>query len=145
LNSPGLVAEITGSLTAEAQQDYYDFQWQSGAFSVTASVPDAPSGASYSFSVGAAGTCGSEEGSATLNGADSFTGTIAVANLAAGQYCIGIDTTSTMDPAFALIFNTPVTSNSAPSSVPEPSGFVLLSIGLLVISWRLLARRSRSI
>jgi hypothetical protein len=29
--------------------------------------------------------------------------------------------------------------------VPEPSGFVLLSIGLLVISWRLLARRSRSI
>lgn len=143
LNSPGLVAEITGSLTAEATQDYYDFQWLSGAFSVTASVPDATSGASYGFSVGAAGTCGSEEGSATLDSADSFTGTIAVANLAAGQYCIGIDTTSTMDPAFALIFNTPVSSSSsAPSGVPEPSGFVSLSIGLLVISCRLLARRS---
>jgi hypothetical protein len=140
LNSPGLVAEITGSLTAEAQQDYYDFQWLSGAFSVTASVPDASSGASYAFSVGAAGTCGSEDGSATLNSADSFTGTIAVANLAAGQYCIGINTNSSMDPAFALIFNTPVTSSSAPSSVPEPSGLVLLSIGLLAISCRLLAR-----
>ena len=144
LNSPGLVAEITGSLTAEALQDYYDFQWLSGAFSVTATVPDAPSGASYGFSVGAAGTCGSEEGSATLNSSDSFTGTIAIANLAAGQYCVGIATNNSIDPAFALTFNIPVTSSSMPSSVPEPSGFVLLSIGSLMICLRLLARRSQS-
>lgn len=143
LPSGGPVAEITGSLSDEALQDYYDFQWLSGAFSVTASVPDAPSGASYAFSVGVDGTCTSG-GTATLNSSDSFTGTIAIANLASGQYCIGINTNSTMDPAFALIFNTPVTSSSAPSSVPEPSGFVLLSSGLLVISRRLLARRSRS-
>jgi hypothetical protein len=144
LNSPGLVAEITGSLTAEALQDYYDFQWLSGAFSVTATVPDAPSGASYGFSVGAAGTCGSEEGSATLNSSDSFTGTIAIANLAAGQYCVGINTSSSIDPTFALTFNTPVNGSSTQSGVPEPSGFVLLSIGSLMICLRLLARRSQS-
>jgi hypothetical protein len=140
LNSPGLVAEITGSLTDEALQDYYDFKWLSGAFSVTASVPDAPSGASYAFSVGVEGTCTSG-GTATLNSSDSFTSTIAIANLASGQYCVGIATNSSIDPAFALTFNTPVTSGSAPSSVPEPSSLVLLSIGLLVISWRLLAQR----
>jgi len=141
LNSPGLVAEITGSLTDEALQDYYDFQWLSGAFSVTASVPDGASGASYVFSVGVDGTCTSG-GTVTLNSGDSFTGTIAIPNLAAGQYCVGINTTSSIDPAFALIFNTPVTSNSAPSSVPEPSGVALISIGLLVVSGRLLARRA---
>jgi hypothetical protein len=132
LNSPGLVAEITGSLTAEAQQDYYDFQWQSGAFSVTASVPDAPSGASYSFSLGVAGTC-SSAGTATLNSSDSFTSTISIANLAAGQYCIGIDTNSSVDPDFALIFNTPVTAGSAPSSVPEPGNVALIALGLVGI------------
>lgn len=140
LNSPGLVAEITGSLTAEALQDYYDFQWLSGAFSVTASVPDASSGASYAFSVGVDGTCTSE-GSTTLNSSNSFTGTIAIANLAPGQYCIGINTNSTIDPAFAITFNTPVTGSSTPSSVPEPSGFLLLSSGLLVLSRRLFIRR----
>ena len=144
LNSPGLVAEITGSLTAEATQDYYDFQWLSGAFSVTASVPDAPTGASYAFSVGVDGTCTSA-GSTTLNSADGFTSTIAIANLASGQYCIGISTNSMMDPPFAMVFNTPVTSSSAPSSVPEPSGLALLSTGLLVMGGRLVARRSRSI
>jgi hypothetical protein len=144
LNSPGLVAEITGSLTAEALQDYYDFQWLSGAFSVTATVPDAPSGASYSFSVAVDGTCTSA-GTATLDSIDSFTSTIAIANLAAGQYCVGIATNSSIDPAFALTFNTPVTSSSMPSSVPEPSGLVLLPIGLLAMSCRLLAPRSRSI
>ncbi|HYL75673.1 MAG TPA: hypothetical protein VEU96_15775 [Bryobacteraceae bacterium] len=142
LTSPGPVAVVTGSLTAEALQDYYDFQWLSGAFSVTANVSDAPSGASYAFSVGVAGTC-SSAGSATLNGADSFTGTIAISNLPPGQYCIGINTNNTSDPPFQISFNTPVTSSSASSAVPEPSGLVLLSIGLLLISWRLLARQSR--
>jgi hypothetical protein len=132
LSSPGLIAEITGSLTAEATQDYYDFQWLSGAFSVTASVPDAPSGASYSFSLGVAGTC-SSAGTATLNSSDSFTSTISIANLAAGQYCIGIDTNSSVDPDFALIFNTPVTAGSAPSSVPEPGNVALIALGLVGI------------
>jgi len=142
LTSPGPIAAITGSLSAEALQDYYDFQWLSGAFSVTATIADASSGSSYGFSMGVAGTCAGE-GSATLNGGDSFTGTIAIPNLPAGQYCIGLDTNNSSDPPFQISFNTPVTSSSTPSAVPEPSGLVLLSIGLLVISWRLLGRRGR--
>ena len=142
LTSAGPVAEITGSLSAEVLQDYYAFQWLSGAFSVTASVPDASSGASYLFSVGVAGSCTSG-GTATLDSSDRFTSTIAIANLAPGQYCIGIETNSSIDPAFALTFNTPVTGGPTPSAVPEPSGFVLLSIGPLMICLRLLARRSQ--
>ena len=142
--SPGPVAVVTGSLTEEALQDYYDFQWLSGAFSVTANVADAPSGASYAFSVGVAGTC-SSAGSATLNSADGFTGSIAISNLPSGEYCIGIDTSNTTDPPFQISFNTPVTGSSAPSAVPEPSGLVLLPIGLLLIGGRLLVRRSRPV
>jgi hypothetical protein len=144
LTSSGPVAAVTGSLTDEALQDYYDFQWLSGAFSVTASVQDAPSGASYAFSVGVDGTCTSA-GSATLNSADGFIGTIAISNLPAGQYCVGIATSNPTDPPFQISFNTPVTGSSAPSNVPEPSGLVLLSSVVLVMGWRLLARRSRSI
>jgi hypothetical protein len=141
LQSSGPIAVITGSLSAEALQDYYDFQWLSGAFSVTATIPDASSAASYLFSVGVSGTCASQ-GSATLNSADSFASTIAISNLPSGQYCIGIDTSNTTDPPFQISFNTPVTSISPPSSVPEPSGLVLLSLGMLAIGWRLLTRRS---
>ncbi len=50
---------------------------------------------------------------ATLNSSDSFTGTIAIANLAPGYYCVGIDANSSNDPAFALTFNTPVTGAPA--------------------------------
>jgi len=143
LPGPGPVAEITGSLTQETLEDWYKFEWGSGAFSVTASVPDAPSDASYSFSVGVAGTC-SSDGSTTLNSANGFTSTIAIANLAAGQYCIGISTNSLNDPAFGLTFNTPVTGIPAASGVPEPSGLVLPSIGfMMTVGWRLLARPSR--
>jgi hypothetical protein len=73
-----------------------------------------------------------------LNSADSFTGTIAIGNLAAGQYCIGIDATSSQDPNFALTFNTPVTGSQA----PEPSGFLLLPISLGMIGVLRRAKRN---
>jgi hypothetical protein len=142
LAGPGPVAQVTGSISEEALENYYSFQWMGGAFSATGSVTGAPSGASYVFSAGVAGTCASG-GSTTLNSGDSFTSTITIANLAAGEYCIGLDANNPNDPAFDLTFNTPVTGSSAPSGVPEPSGFVLLSIGSLIIGGRLFARRSR--
>ena len=109
-----------------------------GAFSATASVTGANVGASYLFSEGVAGTC-SSGGTATLNGSDSFSSTIAIANLAAGQYCIGVDANNANDPAFALTFNTPV------SGVPEPSAFALLAVGFGMISvLRLKRSRERS-
>ena len=74
-----------------------------------------------------------------LDGSDGFTNTIGIANLAAGQYCIGINANSVNDPAFALTFNTPVTG---PAPVPEPSGFVLLSIGFGMIGALRLRKRS---
>ena len=142
LISPGPVAGITATISAEMKEIYYDFQWRGGAFSATGTVTGASSGASYLFSTGVDGACASG-GTSTLNSGDSFTGTIAIANLAAGQYCIGINTNSQTDPAFLLTFNTPVTPVTGAAQTPEPSGFVLLSIGLLMIGWRLLARRSR--
>ncbi|MGD0297804.1 MAG: hypothetical protein ABSE86_11865 [Bryobacteraceae bacterium] len=124
------VGGVIGTIGGSGSQAYYLFNWAGGAFSATASISGTPNaGASYLFSEGgyAAGSCGSS-GTATLSGSDSFTGTIAIANLPAGQYCVGINANNPNDPTFALIFNTPVTST------PEPTGLAfLLSIGLGVL------------
>jgi hypothetical protein len=130
-----LVSGITGSIGGSGSQDYYSFDWAGGLFSATASITGAPGGASYLFSAGAAGSCGSGT-SATLNSGDSFASTIET-NLASGQYCIGISTDGLDDPNFALTFNTPVTDQA-----PEPSGFVLLSIGLGMAGVLRLRKRS---
>jgi hypothetical protein len=80
------------------------------------------------FSEGVAGTC-SGGGSQSLNSGNSFTSTIAIASLAAATYCIGIEANNSNDPAFSLTFNTLVDGTT-----PEPSTFVLLSVGLGVVS-----------
>ena len=118
------VGAVTGTIGGNGTEDYYTFSWPGGFFSATASVSTTNTSASYLFSEGAAGNCGSG-GSATLNSSDSFTGTISNPDLPAGQYCIGIDANSASDPAFALTFNTPVEG-----ATPEPSTFGLLLAGL---------------
>ena len=120
------VGAVSGTIGGSGSTDYYSFNWAGGAFSASAAIAGANTGASYLFSEGVTGGCNSG-GSATLNSADSFTGTVAIANLAPGQYCIGLDANNLNDPAFALTFNTPV------AGVPEPSGFVLLWVGLGMI------------
>jgi hypothetical protein len=131
------VAGVSGTIGGQGSEDYYGFYWAGGAFSATASITGASSTASYLFTEGlASGFCGGGA-SNTLNSGDSFTGTIASANLAPGQYCIGLDANSANDPNFSLTFNTPV------SSVPEPSGFVLLSAGLGMIVVLRHAKRRR--
>ena len=133
-----LVAEVTGAIGGLGSQDYYSFYWAGGDFSATASITGAPgAGSSYLFSEGVAGSC-SSGGTATLNGSDSFTSTIGIANLAAGQYCIGLDANNINDPGFVLAFTTPVTGQT-----PEPSGFVLLSTGLGMISALRLRRNKK--
>jgi hypothetical protein len=119
-----LVAVVTGTIGGQSSEDYYSFIWAGGAFSATGSItgPTNP-GASYSFSEGIVGSC-SSGGSATLDGSDTFTGTISITNLPAGQYCIGIDANNVNDPTFAINFNTPV------QGTPEPSTFVLICAGL---------------
>lgn len=131
------VAGLTGTIGGLGAEEYYGFYWAGGAFSATASITGASSTASYLFTDGLAGSSCSGGASETLNSGDSFTSTIASANLAPGQYCIGIDANSANDPNFSLTFNTPV------SGVPEPSGFVLLSVGLGMIGVLRLARRGR--
>jgi len=117
-----LVAVVTGTIGAQGTEDYYSFLWSGGAFSATGSITGPTNnGASYLFSEG--DTCGSG-GNATLDGTDNFTGTIAIANLAAGQYCIGIDANNVNDPTFAINFNTPV------EGVPEPSTLWLVGAGI---------------
>jgi hypothetical protein len=134
LNVPEL-AEIDGTIGGQGTQDYYSFNWRGGAFSATGIVGGSD-GASYLFSEGVAGSC-SSGGSATLSGGDGFAGTISLANLAPGNYCIGIAANSPNDPNFSINFATPL------DSVPEPSGFLLLSIGLGMASLFRLTRRSR--
>ena len=131
-----LVGAITGSIGGLGSQDYYSFFWPGGSFSATASLTGAPNPtSSYLFSEGVTSACNGVA-SLTLNNGDSFTGTITNANLAAGQYCIGIDANNPTDPNFTLTFNTPVTSQA-----PEPTGLVLFSIGAgMLAALRLKAR-----
>jgi hypothetical protein len=121
----GSVGAVSGTIGTLGTQDFYTFLWGGGFFSASASVTGASTGASYLFSEGAAGSCNGQ--TTTLDGSNGFASTIAINNLAAGTYCIGITATSALDPAFTLNFNTPV------SGVPEPSVFGLLSIGLGMI------------
>ena len=130
------VAALTGTISGLGAEDYYIFYWGGGAFSASASITGASGEASYVFSAGVAGSC-SSAGSETLNSGDGFSDTIAVGNLAAGRYCIGLDANSGNDPNFSVIFNTPV------SSAPEPSSFVLLFGGLGVIGVLRHAKRAR--
>ena len=130
------IGEVSGTISGQGAQDYYSFYWGGGAFAATASVTGASSGASYLFSAGVAGTC-SSVGNDTLNNGDGFSGTISAGNLAAGQYCIGLDANNPNDPNFALTFDTPV------SGAPEPGAFLLLSSGVVVIvASRRAARRT---
>ena len=86
------------------------------------------------FSAGAVGTCNSA-GSTTLISGNSFTGTVS-GSLAAGTYCIGLDDLSGGDPNFAITF-------AAPLATPEPSSFLLLSVGFGLIGALRRARRGR--
>jgi hypothetical protein len=116
------VAGVTGSIGGDGAEEYYGFYWGGGAFSASADVTGAGPGTSYQFTEGTAGSFCSGGASETLNSGDSFTNTIAIANLAPGQYCIGLTANSAADPIYAFIFLTPVSG-----VVPEPSGLIPLS------------------
>lgn len=131
------VAAVNGTIGGPRAEEYYGFFWTGGAFSATASITGASSTASYLFTEGLAGSSCSGGPSQTLDSGDSFTNTIASANLAPGQYCIGISANSAIDPNFLLAFNTPVVG------APEPSGFILLSAGLAAIAVLRCTKRGR--
>lgn len=131
------VAAVTGSIGGQGAEEYYGFYWGGGAFSASADITGA-SGGSYLFTEGSAGSFCSGGASQTLNIGDTFTNTIAIANLAPGQYCIGIETSSLTDPGFAMTFNTPV------SGVPEPSVLIPLSVAFGMIGLLRHAKLRRS-
>jgi len=129
------IGGVTGTISSQSPLDYYYFNWGGGAFSASASISGAPTGASYLFSMGAVGTCNSLASEA-LSG-PGFSGNISFADLGAGQYCLGLDANNPLDPMYSLTFNTPI----APT--PEPSGLGLLSAGLVMIGLVRHARRAR--
>jgi hypothetical protein len=127
---PNGLGGFYGTVGGDGSESYWLFDWAGGPFSASASINDPPSaGASYLFSqedYNGAG-CGSGGPNTTLNSGDDFVGAVSIANLPAGEYCVGFDANNVNDPNFAITFNTPV------GAVPEPSEFVLLSLGLATI------------
>lgn len=121
----GVVGTI-GDYGSGESDEYYSFNWDGGAFDASASLTDADEGSSYLFSEGGIGSC-TDGTSTTLSGPD-FAGTIQIADLAPGEYCIGLEAESTSDPTFTLTFSTPL-----PAETPEPSGMVLVPIGLMTM------------
>jgi hypothetical protein len=131
-------SEVTGTISGLGAEDYYSFYWGGGAFSATASVTGASNGGSYIFSAGVASVC-SSIGSQTLNSGDGFSNIISNADLPPGEYCIGLNANSANDPNFSLTFSSPV------GNTPEPSTFMLLLGGLVVMASasRAATRRTR--
>jgi hypothetical protein len=123
------VGEVTGAIGKFGSEQYYAFSWKGGLFSASSSISGPNLGASYLFSMGSTSGCAGI-GSTTLNGANSYTGTIYVPNLAAANYCIGITATDPADPPFTLTFNTPV------NTTPEPSFFGLITATLVLFVLR---------
>ena len=132
------VGSISGQIGGQGTSDYYMFQWNGGFFSATASITGPPdNSASYLFAAGLSGSCNSV-GSAMLDSSDNFSGTIAINNLAAGRYCIGIEANNPNDPPFSLTFNSPV------EGIPEPSTFLLLAGAGIAGALRKISGRHRA-
>ena len=112
LVSTSPVAAVSGTISGQGAEEFYEFYWAGGAFTATAQISGTPNaGASYLFSAGTIGSCNSA-GALTLDASNSFTGTITVPNLPAGDYCIGLNANNSNDPTFTLTFNTPVAGRS---------------------------------
>ena len=92
------VDEITGAIGPAAPQDFFRFHWNGGAFNSVANLVGADPSSTYAFEL-----LGGPGGSAILNSADYFQGTIFYSDLASGDYAIGISTTSAQDPHITSI------------------------------------------
>ncbi len=129
------ISAISGFIGDAGTAEFYSFLWAGGPFSATASVTGAPGKrATYLFSEGLSSNC-ADGASVPLVNTNGYSNTLAIANLAPGQYCIGLTAPPIADPAFTINLNTPLEI----SDVPEPPASALLAIGiaaLLAITWR---------
>jgi hypothetical protein len=105
------VAQVSGTISGQGAEEYYEFYWDGGAFNATAYITGASNSASGLFTEGSAGTC-TGGASKTLSDAGplSFMGTIAIASLPPGEYCIGVNANNSNDASFALSFNPPLSA-----------------------------------
>jgi hypothetical protein len=118
----GMTGSITGDISgADAPQDYYGFDWSGGVFQTTATITAANPLATFSFDL--TGLSNSVSESLTLDSSNGFSQLMSL-DLPAGEYEIGLQTTSPYDPHYTLVFNTPV------GAVPEPSSWGLMLLGV---------------
>ncbi len=130
------IGSVSGTISGLGAQDYYSFYWGGGPFAATASISSASASSTYLFAAGAVGSCTSI-GTSNLSMSDNWTSVISSANLAAGQYCIGLTATSSSDPSFTLTFDTPV------SAAPEPNALAMAAVGLVLATMGGAANRRR--
>ncbi len=105
------VAQVSGTITGQGAQDYYQFYWDGGTFTATAYITGVSTSASYLFTEGSAGTCtGGASKTLSAAGPLSVMGTITMASLPPGEYCLGITANNSNTPPFVLNFKPPLSA-----------------------------------
>jgi hypothetical protein len=113
-------SQISGTIGGNVLQEFYLFSWPGGPFSAMGSVGTTDPTLSYDFNLALLSTV--LQGT-VLNGADHWTQTVSLDNLAAGTYEIGLAQHGAADPPFTINFATTV-------ATPEPATLTLTGIGV---------------
>jgi hypothetical protein len=129
----GLIGGIDGAIGPDAPEQFYTFSWNGGAFGATASIIDAAFDDTFKLVLSGVGY----KETSLLDAANGFVGSLAVSDLAAGTYTIGLSADLDVDPRFSIRFTSPIGA-----AVPEPASWALMIAGVGVAGGALRRRRS---
>ena len=128
----GMIGGVDGAIGPEAPQQFYTFSWSGGAFGATASIAGAA--IDDTFKLLLSGT--DLKMSSLLTSDNGFISNLAVADLAAGTYTIGLSADLDVDPRFSIQFSNPVGS-----AVPEPATWAMMALGFGALGLAMRRRR----
>jgi hypothetical protein len=131
------IGAVSGVIGAYPDLDFYEFAWNGGQFTSTATLQNADSSAYFYFALlELVGNQFDMVDYLDLSQTNNFNGTLSDL-LSAGTYEIGLYSYTGYDPAYTINFDS---SQEAGAAVPEPDSLALLAIGAVGLLFRLRRR-----